>query len=299
MVLKNKVACLTTIYSGVEDYIGEYLQSIQKQTCADFDLVIVNDDFSLPVDQILDQRDIKVEVFECSLSPQANRLYGLKMCRQMGYDIIICGDADDVMSDDRVEKVVSYFHKNRDRRIAYNNLVNKDFDLVYKDKLILEDILDFNVLGFSCLNIKSDLVEFVLDHQNENTPAFDWWFGLVYLLNFKQVDFLKDVKSHYREHPGNYVGPILNINEERLKRGIYVKKNTYAELRKYCRKNDFLKEESIFLQKSREIDEIESLIETESFDVYYEMVKSYLADTSKIFWWQDVVSLNVLRKAVL
>ncbi len=296
--MRNKVVCLTTIYPGVEDYIEEYLQSIQNQACADFDLVIVNDDFSLPIDHILDRMDIKAKVFDSSLSPQANRLYGLRMCRDMGYDIIICGDADDVMSNDRVEKVVAYFSENKESRIVYNDLVNKEFNLVYKDKITLEDILDFNVLGFSCLNIKSDLVEFVLNHQNEKIPAFDWWFALVYLLNFKQVDFLKDVKSYYRMHPGNYVGPTLDINEDRLKRGIYVKRNTYSELCKYCKKNGFVKEENIFLQKNKEIDGIENFIKAESFGAYYEMVKSYLADVSKMFWWQDVVSLNELGKVV-
>ncbi len=297
--MKKKVVCLTTIYPGVEDYIEEYLQGIQNQTCADFDLVIVNDDFSLPVDQILGRMGIKAKVIDSLLSPQANRLYGLRMCRDMGYDTIICGDADDVMSSDRVEKVVEYFSENKESRIVYNDLVNKAFNLVYKDKIKLEDILDFNVLGFSCLNIKSELVDFVLDHQNENIPAFDWWFGLVYLLNFKQVDFLKDVKSYYRMHPGNYVGPTLGINEDRLKRGIYVKKNTYSELCKYCKKNGFAKEENIFLQKNREVDEIENFIKAESFEAYYEMVKSHLANASKIFWWQDVITLNKLRKAII
>ena len=283
----NKVACLTTIYPGVEDYFEEYLQGVQKQTCAGFDLVIVNDGFSLHIDRILDRMDIKAKVFDCTLSPQANRLYGLKMCRQMGYDLIVCGDADDVMSSNRVEKVITYFSEKKDSRIVYNNLVNNGFDLVYKDKITLEDILDFNVLGYSCLNIKSDLIEFILDHQNGKIPAFDWWLGLVYLLNFKQVDFLEDVSDHYRQHRDNYVGPVLDINESRLERGIYVKKVIYSEMIDYCRRNNFTEEENIFLQKNS----------ANSLSTYCELVKSYFSNAPKLFWWQDIVPLSKCRKA--
>ena len=296
-LLGNKVACLTTIYPGVEDYIEEYLQGVQKQTCADFDLVIVNDGFSLPIDRILDQMDIKAKVLDCSLSPQANRLYGLKMCKQMGYDLIVCGDADDVMSNDRVEKVIAYFSENKDSRIVYNNIVNNAFDLIYKDNITLTDVLDFNVLGYSCLNIKSDLIEFVLDHKNEKVPTFDWWFGLAYLLNYKEVDFLKDVNDHYRSHPGNYIGPVLDIIESRLERGIYVKKVIYSEMIDYCRRNNFTEEEKIFLQKHSEIDQIENFISANSLSAYCELVKSYFSDAPKLFWWQDIVPLGKCRKA--
>jgi len=290
-----KAACLTIIYPGVEDFIEEYLQSIQRQTFKDFDLVVINDHFPLSIEQILKRMNIKVEVFDCFQTHQGNRLHGLKMCRELGYDLVVCSDADDVMFDDRIERIVAYFLKNEDKKIVYNNLVNDRFDLFYKDCITLYDILEFNVLGYGASSVRGDLIPFILEHSNENVPILDWWIALVYLLHFKKVDFLRDVKSYYRMHPDNYVGPVFNITEEKLKHSLYVKKIIYLELAEYCQRNTF-SEEEIFVQKYKEIDEIECFINEYSFSSYYEQVKAYFSDVPKLFWWQDVISLNNCNK---
>ena len=295
-----KTACLTVIYPGVEDFIEEYLQCIQRQTFKNFDLVVINDHFPLSIEQILKSMNIKAEVFDCFQTPQGNRLHGLKMCRQLGYDLVVCSDADDVMFDDRIERIVAYFLENEDKKIVFNNLVghseNERFDLFYKERITLTDILDFNVLGYSALSVKSDLIPFIVEHRNEIVPAFDWWIALVYLLHFKKVDFLKDIYSHYRMHTGNYTGPVFGITEKRLEQGLYVKKATYSELTEYCKQNRFAEEERLFKQKSKEIYEIESFIGEHSLSDYYKLVEMHFSDVPKMFWWQDVVSLNNCNK---
>jgi hypothetical protein len=239
--------------------------------------------------------NIEAKVFDCFQTPQGNRLHGLKMCRELGYDLVVCSDADDVMFDDRIERIVAYFLKNEDKKIVYNNLVNDRFDLFYKDCITLYDILEFNVLGYGASSVRGDLIPFILEHSNENVPILDWWIALVYLLHFKKVDFLRDVKSYYRMHPDNYVGPVFNITEEKLKHSLYVKKIIYLELAEYCQRNTF-SEEEIFVQKYKEIDEIECFINEYSFSSYYEQVKAYFSDVPKLFWWQDVISLNNCNK---
>ena len=144
--------------------------------------------------------------------------------------------------------------------------------------------------------MRGDLIPFILEHSNENVPILDWWIALVYLLHFKKVDFLRDVKSYYRMHPDNYVGPVFGITEKRLEQGLYVKKTTYSELIEYCRQNGFAEEERLFKQKSKEIDEIESFVSKHSLSVYYKLVETHFSDVPKMFWWQDVVSLNNCNK---
>ena len=291
-----KVACLTVIYPGVEDFIEEYLQSIQRQTFKDFDLVVINDRFPLPIEQTLKSMNIEAKVFDCFQTPQGNRLYGLKMCHELGYELVVCSDADDVMFDDRIERIVAYFQENEDEKIVYNNLVNDRFDLFYKDCITLYDILEFNVLGYGALSVKSDLIPFILEHGNEKVPVFDWWFALIYLLHHPKVDFLGEVYSRYRTHSDNYVGPVFGITEKRLEQGLYVKKATYSELTEYCKQNRFAEEERLFKQKSKEIDEIESFVSKHSLSVYYKLVETHFSDVPKMFWWQDVVSLNNCNK---
>lgn len=295
-----KTACLTVIYPGVEDFIEEYLQCIQRQTFKNFDLIVINDSFPLPIERILKHSEVKAKVFACNQSSQANRLQGLKICHQLGYDIVVCSDTDDAMFDDRIERVVTYFLENEDKKIVYNNLVGHSesgrFDLFYKENIALTDILDFNVLGYGALSVKFDLIPFILEHGNEKVPVFDWWFALIYLLHHPKVDFLGEVYSRYRTHSDNYVGPVFGITEKRLEQGLYVKKATYSELTEYCKQNRFAEEERLFKQKSKEIDEIESFIGEHSLSDYYKLVETHFSDVPKMFWWQDVVSLNNCNK---
>ena len=53
------------------------------------------------------------------------------------------------------------------------------------------------------------------------------------------------------------------------------------------------------MQKCGEINEIERFISKRSFSSYYELVRTYFSDMPKMFWWQDVLSLDKFGKAGL
>ena len=63
--------------------------------------------------------------------------------------------------------------------------------------------------------------------------------------------------------------------------------------------NGFAEEERIFMQKCREINEIDRFVNKHSFSAYYELVRTYFSDVPKMFWWQDVVSLDKFGEAGL
>ncbi len=298
-----KVACLSVIYPGMAQYIEEYIECVRNQTTKAFDLILVDDKFPLALKKYTEQLDIDVKVFKHSKTPLENRLYGLKVCRDLGYDIVICSDSDDTMDRDRVKKVVEYFIHHPENKFVYNNSVGcygkRVFDLYYKKKIIFSDIIDFNVLGYGSFNLVSDFIPFILSNANKNVLAHDWWFGMVCLLNYRDVDFLKDVKNSYRFHSGNFIGPCFNINEKGILFGIRVKKNLYSEMAKYCCKKEFKKEERLFKKKLREIFEIEEFISKFSLEWYMELVKSFFAHKKKLYWYRDTVSLDKLSKKSL
>ena len=236
-----KIAVLTVMYAEMATFLEEYITCIKDQTFKDFELVVISDQFPMPIKPYMKEAGVNGEVFEYSQSPLKNRLHGLKMCRELGYDIIICSDSDETMCPDRIEKIVAFFSEHPGKEIVYNNSIgvsgDKHFDLFYKDRITLFDIVDFNVLGYGAMNIKTSLVPFICSHQNENVSVFDWWLALVYLLYCESVDFLRGVKNNYRMHPGNFIGPVFDVAEGCVRKGICVKKEIYSELIQYCRQH--------------------------------------------------------------
>ncbi len=292
-----KIAVFTVMYPRMSDFIDEYIECLQAQTFKDFELIVVNNQFPVQLEPYLEKAEIATKIFPFTGSPLENRMYGLEMCRDLGYDIIICSDSDETMHPDRIERIVEYFN-NSDNLIVYNNGLshkgNHYFDLYYKDCIKCNDIIDFNVLGYGAMSLRSDAIDFILEHENKRVLVFDWWLGTVYLLHFEQVDFLKDVKNDYRQHPDNFVGPVLEIDKQRIELGFRVKKCHYSELIEYCRQNKFRDEANIFSDKLKEIEEIEKFITDTSMDYYVELAKDYFEDKKKVYWWQDVLPLEKL-----
>lgn len=291
-----RTAVLTVMYPEMADFMEEYIRCIQNQTVKDFELVVISDRFPIRIEPCMKRVGIKAKVFKFSQSPLRNRLYGLKVCSDLGYDIVICSDSDETMFADRIEKIVTFFSKHPEKKIAYNNAVaqmeNGYFDLFYKERITLPDVLEFNVLGYGALNLRRDMIPFVLNHRNEQVIVFDWWLAVVYLLKYREVDFLKDVKNNYKTHSGNFVGPVLDINKERIKLGIQVKKIHYTELARYCLENGFEDKVDIFINLLDKVTEIEKFIAETSLDNYVELLKNHFQNKEKIYWWEDIASLD-------
>ena len=144
-----KVVVFTVFYPGMEDFIDEYFQCIVSQTFSKLSVVVVDDD--CPVDILNKAQKFKIDlkILPGVNNPQLNRIKGLKYCYDKGYNIVICSDSDEIMKADRVERVVKYFSKNKDKDVVYNNSEISDkggkFNLNYKSVISINDVIDFNV----------------------------------------------------------------------------------------------------------------------------------------------------------
>ena len=222
-----KVVVFTVFYPGMEDFIDEYFQCIVSQTFSKLSVVVVDDD--CPVDILNKAQKFKIDlkILPGVNNPQLNRIKGLKYCYDKGYNIVICSDSDEIMKADRVERVVKYFSKNKDKDVVYNNSEISDkggkFNLNYKSVISINDVIDFNVLGYGAMNLRRGHIPFIIKHKNLSVDVFDWLLALTYLLNNQSVDFLKDVKNIYKVRDNHHVGPILSIDIDRIKLGIETK----------------------------------------------------------------------------
>ena len=295
-----KIACLTVIYPEMMDFVGEYAENIKRQTRKDFELIIINDGVISGFKEVFEKVSIPVHVFDCSLSHQKNRLFGLSICQKRGYDVVICSDSDEVMPPDRVQRIREFFLDHKEEKAVFNNVVSqlngRHFDLIYKEIIRLEDILDFNVLGYGAMSIRAELIPFVLEHENKNITVFDWWLAMVYLLKYPYVRFLSDLCEEARYREKTLVGPVFEVREEMVQKGIHIKKILYSELTQYCQKHNLGDKVGIFLHKLDEIKAIENFVEAHSLKAYADRVKKYFTNGEKLYWWRDVIPLSSLEK---
>ncbi|MCD4692724.1 MAG: glycosyltransferase [Calditrichales bacterium] len=293
-----KTVVLTVIYPKMAPQFDTFIQSINSQTSRCFDLLIINDAFGAGLNSWIKKFTIKPVIFKHSESPVKNRLFGLQKCIEEKYDQIICADSDEIMHPERVEKITNYFKKHPLAGFVYNNgeeyKRGKRFDLFFKDKIVLKDILDFNVLGYGALSLQADMIPFIIEHANFNVLAFDWWLASIYLLHHQSADFIKEIKNHNIEHAANFVGPVLDIRLDKIFLSIKVKKKHYLELKNYCTANKIKESAKMYEHKYKQILEVENYIQNNSIEEYAELVKKYFKN-KKIYWWQDVLPLNELK----
>ena len=294
-----KIACLTVVYPSMKNHFNDYIESLNAQTGVEFDIIMINDNFGNDINFYCNRINNEVKLFKHEGSPQANRIFGLEVCKRLGYDLIICTDSDETMYHNRIELVFKYFSNNHHEDIVFNNgdctYNERYFSLFYKEQLNLFDILDFNVLGYGALNLRSKTIPFVTGIANENVLVFDWWLALTYLLNNPSITFLKEAKTKLKYHEGNFIGPIFEVNRKRIEFGITIKKNIYSELILYCEKNNLIDKILIFREKIYEIEEIETFIEQNTFETYFHLVNKYFHNKN-IYWWFEILPINYLKK---
>ena len=296
-----KIACLTVIYPEMMGSIDEYAENIRRQTCKDFELVVVNDGVTGDFKTALKKVPVPVLVFDCSLSHQKNRLFGLSICQKRNYDVVICSDSDEIMAPERVQRIREFFMEHKEESLVFNNVVSESngrrFDLAYKDTIRLDDIVDFNVLGYGAMSLRRDLIPFVLEHENSNITVFDWWLALVYLIKYPHVRFLSDLAEQARYRKNTLVGPAFEISGETIQKSLKIKKTLYMELAQYCRKQEITDKDELFSGKLDEIHEIEKFIKVNSLPAYLGRVKKYFESGEKLYWWRDAVSLSFMEKS--
>lgn len=231
--MKQKIAIFTTIFPAIEQYLDEFLKSLQGQTCKNFDLVVVNDGcdgFKKIIDEYSELSVIELKLSE---TPSKNREFGIRYVKRKKYDVLILADSDDYFEPNRIEVSLNY--------LKYCDVVVNDLSLVFggsvycerylskrvanNQKIFLDDIFDKNIFGFSntALNVKViDVVE-----MDKELVAVDWFFFSRVLLSGASAVFTNETRTYYRQWRGNTIG-IDKMTCELLDRGIDVKIKHYG-----------------------------------------------------------------------
>jgi glycosyltransferase involved in cell wall biosynthesis len=287
---------LTTIYPASQRYLNDFLNSLQKQTHRDFDVVLLNDGVKDFESYRLKYPNLNLIESKVSGSFGKIREIGINTVQELGYQFIIFGDSDDYFSENRIEETLKYL---KSTHIVVNELTLVNGSTRLKDflrtnlkntKVLEDDILNGNVFGFSNIGLRAEIINTPVSF-DDNLLAGDWFFIASILLQHEcKIKFLDKVQTFYRQHDDNVTGFSLVLTEKKLELGIKVKLIHYKELLKFCKKNHIYNYIDMIQNKLNSICELKKELADPAFkEKYIEFVNWNI---SKIFtgWWSEIIT---------
>ena len=224
-----KTALSTVIYKQAYPYLQDLLNSVDKQTSKEFDLLIINDNYtkeelekvSTEINTTVKNIHIHVEdISEKKLSIAGTRIEMLRIAKEMGYDQLVLVDADDMLAPNRMAGYIKAFELDKDRVFFYNNFVTEKGEDVFKSLPdTVEDIRTIaqaNFLGLSNTGIRLSRIdgEF-LDSLNEGvTAVFDWYLFSRIIMDIGGGAYVDNAVTIYRIYDNNTAGTTRDLSKE-------------------------------------------------------------------------------------
>ena len=228
---------VTYVYPSVQPYLFDLFDCINKQTTDEFEVIFFNDGLNC-LEKYLDAIHVQYQTFNLSGNISEIRFKSFKILSGLKYDNIIFQDADDKMTNNRIEETISFLN-------SYQIVVN-DIDLIdtnrnnitekfWSDRLTHESSFDNNFiadknligLGNSAIRKKILTLPYVESHK---VIAVDWFFFYQLLkLSSAEGVFINSARTLYRQYEMNTVG-LSKIDESRISQAKKVKEIHYQEL---------------------------------------------------------------------
>lgn len=271
-----KTALSTVIYKQAHPYLQDLLTSVDNQSDKDFDLLIINDNYTKDELEEVEKQiqntvhGINVHIEDLSerkLSIAGTRIEMLKTAKRLGYESLVLVDADDTISSTRMESFIKSFELDKDRVFFYNKFVTETGEDVFKTlPFTVEDIKPIaqaNFLGLSNTGIRiSRLSDDFLDSLNEGAVAvFDWYLFSRIIMDIGTGAYVDNASTIYRIYNDNTAGTTRDLNKE------YDVKTTHY--------NNLAKRYDYFKQLSAKLSKIDKSTLT-------------LSNNHQGYWWSDI-----------
>lgn len=193
------------------NFISETLQSIQQQTYINWEAIVVDDGSTDETQRVVNTfvaSDKRIKyIYQTNKGLPAARNTGIKASEGIYIQFL---DADDLLSEMKLEVQVKYMQENPNSDISYTNahyFKNPDKNIFYTDinlnknawmpklngsgKIILEKLIEFNIMPVNSALIKRDLFNTV-GYQNEELKSHeDWEYWLRCALAGATFNFVK------------------------------------------------------------------------------------------------------------
>jgi hypothetical protein len=232
-----RVAFGTVVYKAAYKFHRDFIETINKQDAKEFDVFLLNDDLDDNeydnLFQEINRSVIRIMSDEKNSIPE-NRIKLIERAKKEKYDLLILGDFDDTMSENRISTILSNF--NDEYSFFYNQLyyLNTDKKFFHSLPPIVEDIdsiYECNFLGLSntALNLKKIDRTMLETLSKKQTTAFDWMIYSLLLLQGHKGKRVDTCKTYYRIHDQNTAGE-ADISLGGLKKEVEIKIDHYSKL---------------------------------------------------------------------
>ncbi len=266
---------VTFIYEDVCKYLNDWVASINRQQ-GDIKVMIFSDRVEDP-NQYFSELRFDYQIKNVTGSVIENRFDAIDVLKDSDADNIIFQDADDLMSDNRVETCARY--------LIHAELAVNDLSLMTDDGKIISErvwsgriengfrfdhsfIRRWNIAGLGNTSIKRSLLQQPIKRPDRELIAADWFifYQLLQKSSAKAI-FTNECQTLYRQHAANIAG-INQISTEKLARAISIKKAHYTAL------------QSIGYDFSTEISELYKINSENGLLATYDIKQAP-------FWWEE------------
>lgn len=287
----NQTCVFTVIYPGFEKFWSDFVNSIENQDSAAFDLFILNDGVTDFYKQLSNCSKKIIQVSATGVISEI-REQGIKWLTESHYDHIVFADVDDYLSPNRVSKSVEMLQE--------ADIYVNDISTASKEGIIIEEYyfsnrlkngrqLDFrfllnkNIMGLGNTAIRRKAL------QNIKIPrdiiSVDWFLFTNLLLNGKKAVFSNEAITYYRQHDANSIG-FKKADKKRIMKAVEAH---YRHASYFSSVSELHKE---YFRHIKQLKKYLSL-NKRNVDLYVEGVQKSIGPFP--FWWEEVKTLDELE----
>lgn len=231
--LMKSTVVFSVVYPGVEEFLPEFLSSLEKQSNQDFTLVLVNDGLPTLKDYLAGRR-LDVDVISARGTATQVRKAGLKQLAISGVNQVIFMDADDYADVNRVEIAV--------KCLASSDIVVNELALVGEgvvhpqavlkaylgngQRITAQDLLQGNCMGLTNTAARLKCLLPYVDAIGDQIIAFDWALFAQALHGGARAVFTDETKTYYRQYQRN-IASLSDCSLPQVLRGVEVKRDHY------------------------------------------------------------------------
>lgn len=223
---RNSISVCMATYNG-EKYIEKQLDSILKNLTNEDELIISDDGSTDNTIDILNKYAKKYKQIVLLEGPRKgvikNFEYALKYAKK---DIIFLSDQDDEWEQDKVEKVIREFNKEKTLVVVHDacvidaeghKILGSLFEIRKSQPGLIKNLVKNSYVG-CCMAVRRELLQVALPFP-ENIEMHDWWLGLFSDCRKASV-FIGDKLVRYRRHGNNVSGmkhyPLIRMIKNRV-----------------------------------------------------------------------------------
>src|SRR5690606_5042334 len=206
IIMKKKAVLVSYIYPSAEQYLADFIDTVNDQSSTDFEVILFNDSTNIETEDLGELLpSFRVINIDHHKSIANIRFDSFQYLAKQDYNYVIFQDIDDTMSRNRVEQTIS--------ALAVNPIVCNDLSIIKNGKITSSNvwsdrlehnfnfdknfIIDKNIIGLGNSGIRSDVLQTQIVRDN-TIQATDWFvfYQLMYSGN-RKATFITDCTTVY------------------------------------------------------------------------------------------------------